>query len=201
MWRLCWHLRLRFWTTQKTSQYSGRANNNVNLDRGKIYKKNKPLKGGFWGIINQLAYFWYLERCRKKLNYKNSEGNKVIKAAIAPIYQEQIMSVQSYFLHFILFFFSDNRELIRYFVLSEVTDTIPHDIIRNKLWLNQLTKSMQVRCPTGWKAHLNNHYWWSNWEMLQESCPEKVSHSFREHLLLALTYILFLQWFPSILAR
>lgn len=58
----------------------------------------------------------------------------MIKAAIAPIYQEQIMSVQSYFLHFFfLFFFSDNRELIRYFVLSEVTDTIPHDIIRNKL--------------------------------------------------------------------
>lgn len=39
------------------------------------------------------------------LNYKNLEGNKVIKSAIAPIYQEQVVSIQSNFLHF----FRDNR--------------------------------------------------------------------------------------------
>lgn len=33
------------------------------------------------------------------LNYKDLEGNKVIKAAMAPIYQEQIVSIQSNFLH------------------------------------------------------------------------------------------------------
>lgn len=39
------------------------------------------------------------------LNYKDLEGNKVIKAVVAPIYQEQIVSIQSNFLHF----FRDNR--------------------------------------------------------------------------------------------
>lgn len=34
------------------------------------------------------------------LNYKDLEGNKVIKAVMAPIYQEQIVSIQPNFLHF-----------------------------------------------------------------------------------------------------
>lgn len=33
------------------------------------------------------------------LNYKDLEGNKVIKAVMAPIYLEQIVSIQSNFLH------------------------------------------------------------------------------------------------------
>lgn len=34
------------------------------------------------------------------LNYKDLEGNKVIKAVMAPIYHEQIVSIQSNWLHF-----------------------------------------------------------------------------------------------------